>query len=189
MASTNLLVWNPTAANQQTDAAYAADSQRAGGATDPSFFDALLANKAFYQWSTYLTALFQSLAAKGISTSDSNLPALVSACSNFLTTADVKPGLVQVPYSAALQFDASKSNGFQVALAGAPGSLSIINLTVGQTIALVFSQGAGGGYTVPWPANVVTPGTVSPTAGDTSIQRFIVLADGLLHPLTPMTVS
>lgn len=89
MATTNLLQWNPTAANQESDAQYLADSQRVGGATDPSIFEAELANKAFYQWSTYLTALFQAFAAKGFTTSDSNLNTLAATCSAFLTSNDL----------------------------------------------------------------------------------------------------
>lgn len=88
MATTNLLQWNPTAVNQENDAAYLADSQRAGGATNPSILQAELANKAFFQWSTFLTALFQAFANKGFTTSDSNLNTLTAACANFLTTAD-----------------------------------------------------------------------------------------------------
>jgi hypothetical protein len=88
MATTNLQQWNPTAVNQENDAAYTADPQRTGGATDPSIFEAQLANKAFFQWSTYLTALFQAFALKGFTTSDSNLNTLTATCAGFLTTAD-----------------------------------------------------------------------------------------------------
>lgn len=88
MATTNVQQWNPTAANQETDAEYTADSQRAGGATNPSVFQAELANKLFYQLSTYVAALFAAFAAKGFTTSDSNLPTLTAQCSNFLTTGD-----------------------------------------------------------------------------------------------------
>lgn len=89
MATTNLQQWNPTAVNQETDAEYVADSQRAGGATNPAIFEAELANKAYYQWSTFLTALFQAFAAKGYTTSDSNLSSLTAQCLNFTTAADV----------------------------------------------------------------------------------------------------
>jgi hypothetical protein len=88
MATTNLKQWNPTAVNQENDAQYDADSQRAGGATNPSIFDARLANKAFFQWSTFLTALFQAFANKGFTTSDSNLNTLTATCAAFMTTAD-----------------------------------------------------------------------------------------------------
>lgn len=88
MATTNLQQWNPTAVNQENDAAYAADSQRSGGATNPSIFQAELANKLFYQTTTFLTALFTAFANKGFTTSDSNLSTLTATCANFLTTAD-----------------------------------------------------------------------------------------------------
>lgn len=88
MATTNMQPWNPTAANQENDAAYTADPQRAGGATDPSVFQSVLANKLFYQTTIYLTAFFTAFANKGFSTSDSNLPTLIAQCANFLVAGD-----------------------------------------------------------------------------------------------------
>jgi hypothetical protein len=87
--STNIIQWNPGAVNQETDALYLADSQRAGGATDPSQFAAALANKAFYQWSTVLTALGTMMANKGYTISDANLANLINALSNIITNADL----------------------------------------------------------------------------------------------------
>ncbi len=89
MATTNLQQWNPTAVNQENDAQYTADSQRAGGATNPAIFQAELANKAYYQWSTFLTALFQAFANKGYTTSDSNISSLTAQCANFATSNDL----------------------------------------------------------------------------------------------------
>ena len=188
MSTTNLLQWNPTAANQETDAQYLADSQRSGGATNPSLFDATLANKLFYQTTTYLYALFTAFANKGFTTSDSSAATLVAQCANFLTTADVKPGLVNVPYATAVTFDASKANGFEVALTGGT-TVTLINATVGQIITLAFQQDAVGGRTVALPGIVLSPGTVDPTANSTSVQTFQVLTDGYLHPIAPMVVS
>lgn len=87
--SSNIVQWNPAAANQETDAQYLADSMRSGGATDPSIFASILANKAFYQWSTVIAALAQMMANKGYTISDANLPNLVNALSNILTNADL----------------------------------------------------------------------------------------------------
>src|SRR6202041_385221 len=111
-ATTNMQVWNPTAANQENDAAYTADPVRAGGAVDPEIFLALLANKVFYQSSTYLTALFTAFANKGFTTSDSNLSTLTAQCANFLTTADLPTLLVSVAYSTTPTFNAAASDGF-----------------------------------------------------------------------------
>jgi hypothetical protein len=87
--STNLLVWNPGAANQEDDATYAADVQRSGGATTDAIFASPLANKLFYQLSTFCAAFAQALVAKGYTVSDANLAALQAVLSNVLTNADM----------------------------------------------------------------------------------------------------
>jgi hypothetical protein len=186
--TTNLLQWNPTGANQETDAAYLADSQRAGGATDPSLFASVLANKAFYQWSTYLYAFFTAFANKGFSTSDANVSTLTAQCANFLTSADIKPGLQYVLYAPTLTFNCTQANGFQVPLNGNL-SFTLSTPSIGQQILLAFTQDGVGGHTVTWPSSVVGYGTVDTTANKTSQQLFIVLNDNLLHPISPMTVS
>jgi hypothetical protein len=92
---TDFLQWNPNANNQETDAAYAADAQRSGGAADPSVFASTLANKAFFQWSIFIKALAESLAAKGYSLSDgatvpgTALANLQTVMANILTEADL----------------------------------------------------------------------------------------------------
>lgn len=188
MATTTLLQWNPTQANQETDAAYLADSQRSGGATDPSLFASILANKAFNQWSNYLYALFTAFANKGFTTSDASISTLIAQCANFLTSADVKAGLQIVAFASTLAFNCNLYNGFQVTLTGAL-TFTLNTPAVGQTIVLAFTQDGVGGRTVSWPSNVTGHGTVSPTANTTSMQQFIVLGDNVLHPLGPMTVS
>lgn len=189
MAGTNLLQWNPTASNQETDSQYSADSQRSGGAVNPSEFDATLANKLFYQITTYLTALFTAFANKGYATSDSDLGVLTAQCANFLTTADVKLGLQQVPYSSTLVLNCTTSNGFQISLAGDVTSLTLQYAATGQRILLAFTQDSAGNHSVTWPSNVIDPGTVSGAPNSNSVQEFIVLADTKLHPITAMAVS
>jgi len=189
MATTNMRQWNPDQNNQETDAQYAADSQRAGGATNPSFFTSILANKLFYQMSTYLTAMFAAFANKGFTTSDSSLSALTAQCSHFLTTADISAGMVTVGYAPTMSFNCVVANGFQVTMTGNITSLSVIGASFGQVVTLAFTQDGVGGRTVVLPANVVTPGTVDGAAGKTSMQRFQQLGDGKLHPIGPMTIS
>jgi hypothetical protein len=189
MASTNLLQWNPTAANQESDAAYTADSQRAGGATEPSVFRAVLANKAYYQWSTFLTALFTAFANKGFTTSDASLSTLTAQCANFLTTADVRTGIRAVTYATSMTLDCSLADGFEVLLTGNVTALNIVNAVLGQSVTLVFVQDGVGGRTVAFPTNVKNPGTPSTVAGETSVQTFKILTDLNLHPTTPVMVS
>lgn len=188
MASTTLLQWNPTQANQENDAAYAADSQRSGGATDPSLFASLLANKAFNQWSNYLFALFTAFANKGFATDDANITTLIAQCANFLTTADVKIGLQYVLYSPSLTFNAALYGGFQVTLAGNLGFL-ITGASIGDLVTLVFTQDGGGGHSVGYPSNVVGAGTPSAAPNSNSCQLFKVLNDNNLHAVGPMVVT
>lgn len=189
MASTNLLQWNPTAANQETDSAYLSDSQRAGGATNPAIFSALLANKMFYQVTTYLTALFTALANKGFATSDASLSTLTAQCANFLTTADIKLPLVALLFNPTTNFNCALYNGFETTLTGNITTLNVNSPAIGQTITFVFKQDGVGSRTVAFPTNVKSPGDISSAANSTSIQTFMVLIDGNLHPTGPVMVS
>lgn len=171
--TTNVQQWNPTAANQETDAQYLADSQRAGGATNPSVFDATLANKLFYQVTTYLDALFTAFANKGFTTSDSNLSTLTAECANFLTTADVLPAVQVVAYAASLTLNAAAANGFYVtAMTGNLTITAVNGLTSGQLVVLYYQQDAVGGRTVTFPATMVGAQQPDPAASSVSAQLF-----------------
>jgi acyl dehydratase len=173
MATTNLQQWNPTAVNQETDAAYLADSQRAGGATNPSEFDATLANKLFYQCTTYLDGLFSAFAAKGFTTSDSSLSTLTAQCANFLTTADVLPNVVNVTYAASVTLNAASANGFYLlALTGNLTIAAVTGLNAGQPIALYYQQDGVGGRTVAFPSSVLGAAQPDPVANAVSLQLF-----------------
>lgn len=188
MATTNLLPWNPTAVNQETDAEYLADSQRAGGATDPSVFLSVLANKAFYQWSTYLTALFQAFAAKGFTTSDSNLSTLTAQCANFLTTADVVPAVVNVPYAATVTLNAATADGFYIQNMTGPLTIVAVNgLTPGQIIAMQYQQDSAGGRAVTFPSSFVGAVQPDPAPNAVSLQLFDYDANtGFLRAFGPL---
>jgi hypothetical protein len=191
MATTNLLQWNPAAANQETDAAYLADSTRADGAVDPTIFLSVLANKAFFQWSTYLTALFTAFAAKGFTTSDSNLSTLTAQCAHFLTSADVIPGLQEVAFSPSLSFNAAAANGFQVAPMTSNLTItSVTGTTAGQLIAIYLQQDGVGGRTVTYPSQIVGAAQPDVTPGILSLQLFRVEADAVhLTAAGPMMSS
>ena len=91
----NFIQWNPNQNNQESDAAYASDTQRVNGAANPSIFSSATANKLFYQNSTMVTALGQMLANKGYSVSDANLANLVTSLSNIETLADFPASISQ----------------------------------------------------------------------------------------------
>ena len=85
--SNNFLQWNPAAVNQQDDSAYTADAMRTGGAVT-GIFASDLANKLFYQCTTMVSALGESLSNKGYTISDASISTLITALSNILTKAD-----------------------------------------------------------------------------------------------------
>lgn len=107
----NFLQWNPNATNQENDSQYAADAQRIGGAANPSVFTSATGNKLFYQVSTFIAALAQSLSNKGYQMSDANMANLAAQLNAIMTAADMSPyalsAYVQANYaplvSAALQ--------------------------------------------------------------------------------------
>lgn len=187
--STNFLVWNATMANQESDAAYVADTLRTNGAGLDGIFPSQTANKAFYQWSIMCAALAQMLANKGYTISDASFNNLVAALANIETTADQKPNLVTVSYGNAVTFDNSLSNGFYLKLQGSVVSSSLINVAPGNRLLFSIQQNSNGGYTFAWPMNVINPGTVDTGANATSIQEFVVHPDYTVHPIGPMVVS
>jgi len=85
--SNNFQQWNPAAVNQQDDSAYTADAMRTGGAVT-GIFASDLANKLFYQCTTMVSALGESLSNKGYTISDASISTLITALSNILTKAD-----------------------------------------------------------------------------------------------------
>lgn len=184
--TTNLQQWNPTAVNQETDAQYLADAQRAGGATDPSLFASLLANKVFYQSSTYLFALFTAFANKGFTTSDSNASTLTAQCANFLTTADVRPNLQVLAYAPNITLDASLATGFEIGNMAGPCAITIVNYQFGDNIIVMLAQDTVGGRTVTWASPVLGGSQPDPTPGVVSVQMFKADSASHLLAVTPM---
>ena len=95
--TTNFIQFNPNALNQENDSAYAADSLRAGGAPANAIYPSPLANKSFFQWSTFIAAFAQMMAVKGYSPNDgsaspgSALANLEAVFANVMTLADMTP--------------------------------------------------------------------------------------------------
>jgi len=106
MADNNFLVWNPTKANQETDLAWSADTQRSGGAVNPSIFPSATANKLFYQLSAMVSSLAAMLATKGYEMSDADVAILTTTLANVVTVSDfynVDTGAAENEYNVALQ--------------------------------------------------------------------------------------
>lgn len=182
--TTNFQQFNPGAANQETDAQYTADSQRSGGTINGQIFNDKLANKLFYQLSTWITAQANSMANKGYSPMDTDVNTLEGVLANIVTFADLKPNMVTVPFSSNPVFDASSSNGFRIDLAGNVTSSTLTGSTVGQIVTFYIVSGNPGNYTFAWPSNVVNPPNVQ-TQSTGNLMTYQFISDGSnLYPLS-----
>jgi hypothetical protein len=189
-ATTNLLQFNPGGLNQETDVQYAADSLRSGGAVDGAFFDAILANKLFYQLTTMMAAIAALGETYGISTSDVSLITLMASIQSiFAACAGMLPKVVAFSATPVFAATLGGSTTFETTLTGnVTGATLPGTLNPGSVITFIIHQDATGGRTFAWPGNV--PGAVvDPTASATSVQQFIVDSAEVLHPLGVMTVS
>jgi hypothetical protein len=187
--STNFIQWNPAQSNQESDSAYAADSTRSGGAGTGSVFASSLANKAFFQWSTWITAFANMMATKGYSTSDANVTTLQGVLANLITSADINGNLINVAYAPSVTFNCGTNNGFQVTLTGNVTASAFSGMAIGQEITVVLVQDGSGGRTFVWPAGIITAGAPDTTPNAVSIQKFKKILDGSVRPITPMIVS
>jgi len=193
--STNFLVFNPSQANQETDAQYAADATRAGGAAVNQEFPSPTANKLFYQLSIMIAALAQFIVAQGYSAEDSNLSTLTTNLTNAILAATVAAGVTwkNIAYAATMAFAGapSQTTVFETTLTGNVGSSSLTPLNVrGQTFIFIIHQDSTGGRTFVWPSALsAIAGTVDPTANATSMQAFVMDGSSNWHPLGAMTSS
>ena len=188
MGSSNFLPFNPTATNQESDAAYLADSQRAGGYGVDNIVPSALLNKVQYQASIFCAAFGQMMAAKpgAYSLNDASQSALAAVLSNILTESDLGTNLVSVAYSPTPTFNATSTNGFQMALTGNITSSAITGVSIGQLVAFYFSQDSAGGRTIVWPASMVGTIQPDPAANAVSVMLFRADLSGNLRAASPM---
>ncbi len=187
--SSNFLQFNPTQANQESDAAYTADSTRTGGAGINGIFPSALANKLFYQLAAFIWALAGALADKGYILSDANPTTLRGVLANVITSADINGNLVVVSYAPSVTFNCSTNNGFQITLTGNVTASAFSNMAVGQEITIGILQDGSGSRTFTWPVGVNNAGTPDPTPNAMSMQRFKKWSDGTVRAITPMVVG
>lgn len=83
--SSNFVVFNPTLANSDNDATYAAETAVLNGLQDGLAKTALF-NKAFHQWSIMTAAIGNFIANSGGVASDIDVAALTTAFSNALSS-------------------------------------------------------------------------------------------------------
>src|SRR6185437_7016405 len=141
-------------ANQESDSAYNADSSRSGGAGTGAIFASALANKLFYQVTTFITAFAGALAAKGYVISDANLSTLQGVLANVITSADLKGDLFFLAYAPSVVMNCLTTNGFQITLTGNVTSSTFTNMAIGQEVTVVLKQDASGGRTFVWPSGL-----------------------------------
>jgi hypothetical protein len=180
--TTNFLQWNPGANNQETDMAYAADSQRTGGSPVGVPFPSPTSNKLFYQLSTFVTAFAASLTNKNYSPNDSSIGALEAVLANIVTFNDLKSNLTSVAFSTSPMFDASSTNGFDFVMAGNVTSSTLTGQQIGQTLIFVIVQGSAP-YTFSPPPNINGWVAISAVPNSVNVQSFIVREDGTIWPI------
>ena len=184
--SSNFLQFNPDLYNAENDAAYAGDTLRSGGIPSAAIFPSALANKLFYQVSTFVAAFSQMMVNKGYSLSDSSISALISVLMNVKCGADFLQSIVTVPCSTSVVFNAGISAQFDLTLTGNVSASSITNQTAGQLLGFIVSQDSTGGRSFAWPSNLTSPGGICQIAGSTSLQYFVVRPNGAIDPITQM---
>ena len=181
--SSNFLQFNPGAVNQETDSVYLADAQRVGGTINGQVFNDQLANKLFYQLTTFVTALSNSLSNKGYSLSDVDVNALQSVLANVVTFNDLRGNLSNVAFSSTPAFNASNTNGFDFILAGNVTSSTLTGAQLGQIFTFVITQGATT-FTFSPPPNINGWVPINPVPNSVTTQSFIVKLNGTIWPIT-----
>ncbi len=171
--SSNFQVWNPLAANQENDAAYAADAQRSGGATT-GLFPSITANKLFYQLSTMVAAIGAMLAAKGYTVADSDLVGLTATLENLLDTQGGNlTGAINeasATVAAAATMNIGAANAAFIDITGSGQTITAFDGIQKGTARILYFEGAN---TFTHSASLVCPGNqdLSVSAGDIVIAR------------------
>jgi hypothetical protein len=184
--SSNFIVWNPNAYNQENDTQYGSDPQRTNGGIDGQPFPAMTANKLFNQVSTGMAALMQMMAAKGYTVSDANLGTLASVLSAIQTTADNKNPLLVAPYSSSISLDCSKYSGIQITLTG-NCTISAYSWSPGQVITVIAIQDSAGGHSLTWPG-VDKFQTIGKGGGYITVQQVVGVSPASLSSVAETTL-
>ena len=188
MPSTNFLQWNPTESNQETDAAYEADSLRSGGIQLNNLLPSIMLNKLFYQQSTMNAALAQMLVNKGYSPMDTSVSALAAVLANILTNADTQPLVVEVTFSATAVFNRAAAQSFQMEVTG-NCTPSFVGAQAGQLTTFNLVTDGTFGHTFLWPSNILNGGDMvtTPMAANTTYQQsFWTRSDGFAFATGPL---
>ena len=182
--SSNFLTFNPASANQETDAAYATDATRTGGAGVDAVWPSVSANKTLKQSTIFPAAFGQMMAAKGFTVSDADQNALAAVLANVVTTADQRGGLQTVTWASSLALNAASHTNFQITLGG-DTALSATGQAAGDTVTLLLAQDATGGRVVTYGAGFAAGWQLDATPNTLSVVTFKTNAALLLEPSNP----
>lgn len=196
--SSNFLQWNPTEANQETDAAYNSDALRSGGAMVGAIFPSATANKLFFQLSTMVTALANFIVAQGGTAEDANLATLLTNLTDALENiAESVSAPDQVDYTITANGELSitvPSNScvtVRVALnGGSVTSSTISGIQPGQIVTLaVGTPNSGTGWSFNFPPNFLNPASIpSVAANRIYVQSFIVYSPYTVYDPSPILI-
>lgn len=187
--SSNFLQFDPSFANADSDATYAADTLRSGGATVNAILPSALDNKFRIQMSFFVAAFCQMMANKGYVMSDSNYTNLVTALTNVRTNADVVQKIQTITYATSITFNAAIAPAFDLTLTGNVSASTLSGISAGAQLIFIFQQDGTGGRTFSWPTGVTGHGAIAAQPNSVSIQAFIVRSDGAtIDPMGPMLV-
>jgi hypothetical protein len=114
MADNNFKQWDEAVDNIMTDAEYLINSQRTDGAPQGQLFPSNLANKLYFQMSTFIAAFAAMMQSKGYDMLDTDIVVLQNALMSVLTQPEM------VAYAAKINGDVN--NVFNVATSTVPGN-------------------------------------------------------------------
>jgi hypothetical protein len=97
--------------------------------------------------------------------------------------AQLAPPNCTVTFSATPVFTAGSCTTFVMTLTGNVTSSTITGGLTGQLINFSLTQGAGGPWTLAWPASFANPPLLTPVAAKSEQASFVLLADGNWHHL------
>jgi hypothetical protein len=186
--SSNFLQFNPNLANQETDAEYAADSMRSGGAQLDSVPASDMFNKFGYQTTTFIAAMAQALANKGYTIQDASLSVLTSTLAAVLTEADLNIGLQNFSYTASPAWNALRNATFEMVLTGNVTAPTISGQVAGQRLIFIWHQSTAGGNTILYPSNFYGWSQISSVASSINVQEFIVSSALNCYAVGPLIV-
>lgn len=192
--STSFLQWNPGQVNQEDDAAYLADSQRAGGAPNGSPIPAELGNKVFYQATTFIAAFGLFLANQGFVVSDADVNALAAVFATAIVTfPSQRAKFAALTYSPLLTINLALAESFECLLTG-DATVTFTGIAPGRDAKLAFLQDGAGGHVVNFPTGsssgqVQGLGAVDPGANELSLSYIWVSSDGSIRAITGQAVT